>query len=294
MTCPNEQRAKKFLLYHNYYKIINGYDDIFVRNPNPDKSYKQGVTFEQILALSLFDHELRTLSFNYIMMVENKLKALISHEFSAHNDPYGYLDPNHYDINDANASGTIFVNLKKQQKVRYLISHLYKMQIKWHDRPHVMKFNENGVLAPIWSFIITFSLGELINFYDNLQEKTQIKIADHFNLFASDLVPILRQINAFRNQCAHNDRIYCFQSPKAKLPQTNPYIDMLNYPIIRNHYFSFMICLKHILGKSRFQRYFEQLDSLLIGLNTTLTKKQVEHVRLKMGFPANWKNLRDL
>ncbi|SCG89819.1 Abortive infection bacteriophage resistance protein [uncultured Clostridium sp.] len=80
----------------SYFALIDGYKNLFY-NPMTRK-YREGTTFEDIVALYEFDEKLRALIFQYLCHFEQKMRSLISYHFC---DTYSerqedYLDTAHY------------------------------------------------------------------------------------------------------------------------------------------------------------------------------------------------------
>ena len=86
----------------SYFALIDGYKNLFY-NPMTRK-YKEGTTFEDLVALYEFDEKLRTLIFRYLCHFEQKMRSLISYHFC---DTYSekqedYLNAVHYNNSGAN------------------------------------------------------------------------------------------------------------------------------------------------------------------------------------------------
>lgn len=83
-----EQSDKKILEIENYYNVINGYKDLFLKKKNPD-FYKEGASFKEIYALFEFDRKIRMIFLSKILKIEHNIKSLIEYYFSkqyGHND----------------------------------------------------------------------------------------------------------------------------------------------------------------------------------------------------------------
>ena len=63
----------------SYFALIDGYKNLFY-NPMTRK-YREGTTFEDIVALYEFDEKLRALIFQYLCHFEQKMRSLISYHF---------------------------------------------------------------------------------------------------------------------------------------------------------------------------------------------------------------------
>ena len=70
---------KGMIVNDHYFALIDGYKNLFY-NPMTRK-YKEGTTFEDLVALYEFDEKLRTLIFRYLCHFEQKMRSLISYHF---------------------------------------------------------------------------------------------------------------------------------------------------------------------------------------------------------------------
>ena len=108
-TFENEEYAKKVLLHNNYYNIINGYKDLFLNNNSPN--YKNGTKFEEIYALYEFDRQIRNIFLEYILKIENSLRALVAYYFS---EEYG--NDNYLKLDNFETFNNVNVNIETKQK----------------------------------------------------------------------------------------------------------------------------------------------------------------------------------
>ena len=74
----DEEKTKYILLNNNYYNIINGYKDLFIKDIN-NSLYKKNIKFEEIYALYEFDRHLRNIFLEYILKFENSLRSLVAY-----------------------------------------------------------------------------------------------------------------------------------------------------------------------------------------------------------------------
>lgn len=98
LIVPKDGSPKRFLEQENYYNVINGYKDLFLKKDSQGKflvpeEYLTGTHFKELKALFLFDRELRILFLKYILIFENSFKTVLSHEFSRkYPKPNAYLE----------------------------------------------------------------------------------------------------------------------------------------------------------------------------------------------------------
>lgn len=89
-TGSDEDRIIHVFKTENYYYVINGYKELFIKDPathTSDEKYKEGINFDEIYSLYLFDRELRHIYLKFLLILENNFKTVVAHTFS---EKYGY------------------------------------------------------------------------------------------------------------------------------------------------------------------------------------------------------------
>lgn len=80
LIIADETYAKDILMRIGYFPLFGGYKHLF-RIPLT-KKYKEGTTFNEIVALYEFDSNLRELFFKYLLQIERHMRSLMSYYFS--------------------------------------------------------------------------------------------------------------------------------------------------------------------------------------------------------------------
>lgn len=83
LVISDEESASNKLKRIGYYSLISGYKHLF-RIPN-QKNYKDGVSFDEIVALYEFDESLRELFLHYLLHIERHMHSLLSYYFTEKN-----------------------------------------------------------------------------------------------------------------------------------------------------------------------------------------------------------------
>lgn len=153
----------------SYFALIDGYKNLFY-NPMTRK-YREGTTFEDIVALYEFDEKLRALIFQYLCHFEQKMRSLISYHFC---DTYSerqedYLDAAHYDN-----SGTT------KKKIAGLIAILDREAKKNTDHEYVVYQRKTYGNVPMWVIMKTLTFGQMSKMYSFLTTSMKTKISIHF------------------------------------------------------------------------------------------------------------------
>ena len=98
LSFDDEKKATTILKTYGYYNIINGYRDPYITREYGNKTYNPDVTFEQIFALFVFDHNIRNAILLSMIDLEEHLKAvvadIISESFGSNHEDY--LNKNNY------------------------------------------------------------------------------------------------------------------------------------------------------------------------------------------------------
>ena len=80
LIIEDEEFAKDILLKENYF-FLNGYRHLFMNSPS-DRTYVTGSTFNELYSLFLFDRYSRNIFFKNILIIENRIKSVISYQMS--------------------------------------------------------------------------------------------------------------------------------------------------------------------------------------------------------------------
>ena len=154
----------------SYFALIDGYKNLFY-NPMTRK-YKEGTTFEDLVALYEFDEKLRTLIFRYLCHFEQKMRSLISYHFC---DTYSekqedYLNAVHYNNSGAN-----------KKKIAALIAILDREAKKSTDHAYVVYQRKTYGNVPMWVIMKTLTFGQMSKMYSFLTTSMKTKISRHFD-----------------------------------------------------------------------------------------------------------------
>lgn len=269
-----------------YYSLIDGYKNLFY-NPMT-RIYEPDARFEDIVALYEFDENLRSLIFQFICHIEQKLRSLISYTFCekyTENQIY-YLTPSNYNNSHKNQKG-----------INHLIKILtYEANLNTEHNYVVYQRNTYGNV-PLWVIIKTLTLGQTSKMYSFLNTSLQSKISKNYkSVSEKELSQYLKLLTHFRNICAHNERLFSFQS-RYEIPDTDLHKKM-KLPKSGNQYlygkhdlFAVVISFRYLLNKEDFIIFKRKLNYLikLFARKTTPNKKnKLLHA---MGFPENWMNI---
>lgn len=213
------------LKFHGYDKILTDYIKLLI-GLNPE------ISFKDIETLVMFDFDLQSLLFKYIIQTESTLKTLFSHQIGKKigikKDEY------------LNAEKYI-----KSKIVNAKINFINKKFIKrssFSKKPFSNYTDENKV--PPWLYFSQVDLGDFINLYsvidtdikhtianELISSKRAILIDDKNELVISGI----KYMHSFRNKIAHGQHCFSFSTDK-----------VVKFDIISS------LCSSTVLSKSEF------------------------------------------
>ncbi len=207
LVVPDRAKALHYLRHIGYYRL-SGYGLPFQKRglALPPHTFQDGVQFDTLLDLCIFDRELRLLAMDAIERIEVAARAAISNTLSERYGPHWYLDKGlflrhrqHTKFLDEVKSQTRFqaqdgsVQHKKRET---FIQHYFR---KYH-RPE---------LPPSWMVAEILSIGTWSAVYSNLANRSDKKaICDPFPLSPRTFQSWLHAIAYLRNLCAHHSRLW--------------------------------------------------------------------------------------
>lgn len=196
LNVDDEAAAEEFLKYNNYYRI-SGYS-LTLRNH--DKFYPSA-SFQNIMDIYNFDHELRTMIFDIITEIEVNIKSIYAYHFSEKFGPLGYLDKNNFS--------------SQSQAVTYegVISKVGELvRSNTHHEEYLKHFQTINEDIPMWAYIESFTLSDVSKLYSISDSSLQMTVAAEFGLKSNNGYRILSNylycLAFLRNICAHGGRLF--------------------------------------------------------------------------------------
>jgi abortive infection bacteriophage resistance protein len=269
-----------------YYSLIDGYKNIFY-NPMT-RTYEHGTNFSDIVALYEFDENLRSLVFKYICHVEQKIRSLISYSFceTFSENQAAYLNSNNYNISSKNS-----------RDISKLISILtYEANQNMEHNYVVYQRNTYGNV-PLWVIMKTLTLGQTSKMYSFMLPSIKSKVSVHYgNITEKELIQYLKVLTVFRNICAHNERLFSFET-RFEIPDTILHKKMnipqkgTQYLYGKHDMFALLIAFRYLLNKKDFKSLKKELSKLFNTFSTATSVAQKSKLLQAMHFPSNWMNI---
>lgn len=283
------QGAKEILFRENYF-FITGYRRLFMRSYK-DKEFIKGATFDELYSVFLFDRKIRNIMFQYILVVENNIKSIISYQLSK---KYGFREKDY--LNPKNFTQD---NLKQRQ-VHDILNKM-KRQIRVNGRQHTatMHYLDNYGYIPLWVLVKVLSFGILSELYNILKSEDAQAIAEIYHTDIESLSTYLSILANFRNLCAHEDILYDHRTQK-EIPDTRYHhslkIDMTDdhYNYGKNDLFAVIIIMKQMLTEHEFNDFLFQIGYEIDILDGSIKSVPSSLILNKIGFPDNWREISDI
>ena len=286
--------AKNYLLNNNYYNVVNLYSKILLENNNSN-NYIDGSTFAEIKALHILDTEIKSTILKYLIQAEKHFKSIFSYCFCYnHRGEYDYLKTESYAPNstlDIHKTLSIISN-----KINNLKNSRNENAIKHY-------FNQHHSV-PLWVIINELTFGDVKYMYKYSKDDIRLSVADRLSEYVASnadgdannkLAPntvdiILHCVNELRNCCAHNNKLWDFNTR-----DNIPYIPEIYDGIIerdgpRSNCFAIFLSLQSLIHPYEFKILNNTLRKRFRTTSQKIHSVDFNIVLQKYGFPEDWHN----
>lgn len=269
-----------------YYSLIDGYKDIFYNSMT--RTYEKGTNFTDIVALYEFDENLRSLVFKYICHIEQKIRSLISYSFceTFSESQSAYLNSANYNISK-----------KNRHDIAKLISILTFEANQNTEHSYVIYQRNTYGNVPLWVIMKTLTLGQTSKMYSFMLPSIKSKVSVHYgNITEKELIQYLKVLTVFRNICAHNERLFSFET-RFEIPDTMLHKKMqipqkgTQYLYGKHDMFALIIAFRYLLDKEDFKFFKKELTKLFNTFSTATSVAQKNKLLQAMHFPSNWASI---
>jgi len=268
LTIDDEDQAKTFLLHNNYYRV-SGYS-LTLRNHD---HFFRSATFQNIIDIYNFDHELRHMLLKYLEIIEVRFKSVYAYEFTQLHGPTGHLEANNFSNPDKHKD---LINKAKMQQEKRLPHEAYLK--------HFIEDLQQEL--PFWAYVDLLTIADISIFFSISDSNVRNNVADSLGIKENPLGRFMHFMTILRNLCAHGSRLYnrlFEQKPKLKKDEQK-LLNTNKYGIRDNsHLFSYILVMKRLLAANEFNEMKQELSNLT---------KKYPFVHMKYyGFRSDWKNI---
>lgn len=268
MIVPTNGSPKRFLEQENYYNVINGYKDLFLKkdangNPITPEVYLPNTHFDELKALFLFDRELRFLFLKYLLIFENSFKTVISHEFSKkYPKANSYLDIANYRGDDPKGvlkqisilTKTIHENVGSTGAIKHYIEEHGSVPL-WV----LVNYLTIGNLSYLYSALKDSEKNTIAKYYSEKYNK-QYKPSSHLRISSKDMESALKIFNLIRNQCAHDERLFSTNYKNIHVSNIAGYFGIIKYD--NRRIIVAILYFKVVLNKSYYKKFHSELQEI--------------------------------
>lgn len=274
LNISDPERAGRYLLSIGYYRL-SAYSIPFELSHGQVHRFKENVSFDDILELYIFDRKLRCLFWEALERIEVHIRTQWVYNLTiGTDDPFAHLNP----INFADRRSY-------QQDLKKLKGDVDRSNKETFVRHFFDTYDEE--LPPLWACVHLMTLGELIRWLHNTQDKG-VKKAVAQSLGFTKYLPFYSfavALTELRNVCAHHVRLWnrsFMKSPRTVKSLNVPGFERVLPIASSNKLYIFAVLLSAML---RAHNPKTSWPARLGDLLSTRTSWQLA----SMGFPLNWK-----
>lgn len=289
LIIDDEVKAYDVLLKENYF-FLNGYRHLFM-NSFSDRTFVTGSTFSELYSLFLFDRYSRNIFFKNLLIVENRLKSVISYQLSK---KYGYKEKDYLNIKNFDQ------NPERRRKVKDVLDKM-KRQIRINASRHnaTLHYLNNYGYIPLWILVKVLSFGMVCELFSILKKEDKNEVANVFSISVDYLEDFLPILSNYRNLCAHEDIVFDHKTERV-IPNTiyhkklNIFMMDDEYIYGKNDLFSVIIIFKFLLMEDEFRLMLKEFEYEILKLDSRIDSIPIEKILDTMGIPKNYMNLLDM
>lgn len=271
LQIPDKATAGEFLYYNNYYRI-SGYS-LTLRSHDV---FYQNATFQNIVDIYKFNHNLRHILLKYIEIIEVSVKSVYAYEFTKIYGATGYLDSTNF--SDESIYTNIMQKAEKQKKARLP-----------HEAYLKHFINNLHQDIPLWAFVDLLTISDISFLYKISPSDVSISVASAFGLKAKGsklLESFMHLLTIIRNLCAHGGRLYnrlFEQKPWLSKKELALLISLPDNTKDNSHLYGFIIIMRRLLKPSDFSEMKQEISNL---------SKKYPFVKMSnYGFREDWKEV---
>jgi abortive infection bacteriophage resistance protein len=201
-------RARRYLRHIGYYRL-SPYTIPFQLG-GPDHVFQEGVEFDEVVDLYVFDRALRLLVMDALERVEVAVRAALTDYMSTtYDSPQWYTDASHFQRSERHSGLLRIVRDACEDRLRGLPDPGEDSIVHRSALEHYLTTYGSPELPPSWLMVEMLTIGQLTSVYRNLRRRAdKTAIAATIGLPAVLLESWLLTYVRVRNICAHHGRLW--------------------------------------------------------------------------------------
>lgn len=267
----------------------------------PKKAIKPFITYSEQLNVLTQKKQLNISDLSY---AEGKL-----HDIGYYSLIDGYKDIFYNPMTRTYEEGTNFTDIvdlnptnyniskKNSRDITKLISILTYEANQNPEHSYVVYQRNTYGNVPLWVIMKTLTLGQTSKMYSFMLPSIKSKVSVHYgNITEKELIQYLKVLTVFRNICAHNERLFPYES-RFEIPDTSLHKKMripqkgIQYLYGKHDMFALLIAFRYLLDKEDFKSLKKELTKLFNTFSTATSATQKSKLLYAMHFPSNWANI---
>ena len=267
----------------------------------PKKAIKPFITYSEQLNVLTQKKQLNISDLSY---AEGKL-----HDIGYYSLVDGYKDIFYNPMTRTYEEGTNFTDIvdlnptnyniskKNSRDITKLISILTYEANQNPEHSYVVYQRNTYGNVPLWVIMKTLTLGQTSKMYSFMLPSIKSKVSVHYgNITEKELIQYLKVLTVFRNICAHNERLFPYES-RFEIPDTSLHKKMripqkgIQYLYGKHDMFALLIAFRYLLDKEDFKSLKKELTKLFNTFSTATSATQKSKLLYAMHFPSNWANI---
>ena len=250
LQIPDKVAAGNFLHRNNYYRV-SGYS-LTLRSHDV---FSPSASFQNIVDIYEFDHNLRHILLKYIELIEVTVKSVYSYEFTKVYGAVGHYDPANFTDNAIHAD---IMKKAEAQKNSRLPHEAYLKHF----------VNELQQDIPLWAFVDLLTISNISFLYKISQPAVKLAVANALGLTKQGdkvLERFMHHMTIIRNLCAHGSRLY------NRLFEQKPWLSKRERALLitlpdgtqdNAHLYGFILIMRRLLKPDEFSEMKNEIVAL--------------------------------
>lgn len=266
-------KAEFYLGQINYYRFT-AYCLPFEQD-HASHRFADGVSFDDVLNLYIFDRELRLLVMDAIERIEVSLRTQFAYHLSHnHQTAHPHLQPDIF--SNTVIYATSLNNLEKD--VRRSREDFIKHLVDKYSDP----------LPPVWAIVELLTMGQLSKWFSNIKRRHDRQCISHaYGLHEKAMVSICEHLSLVRNHAAHHARLWNREFTKTPMLPRKADSHLVDSLVTKPEYsrqlrklYNTFVILAYLMGQICGENRWRDRLLKLIGDHAIDVSK--------MGFPDDW------
>lgn len=250
LSIPDPDAAKAFLHRNNYYRV-SGYS-LTLRNHDV---FAPTATFQNVVDIYEFDHDLRHILLKYIELIEITVKSIYSYEFTKIYGSTGHLNASNF------TDPAIHADIMRKAEIQKTSRLAHEAYLK-----HFV--NELQQDIPLWAFVDLLTISNISFLYKISPSSVKTAVAESMglNTKGAELMDhFMHRMTIIRNLCAHGSRLYnrlFEQKPRLSRQERALLISLPNGTLDNAHLYGFILIMRRLLKASEFSEMKAEITAL--------------------------------